>query len=161
MTNTATTTISSRTAPPKEPDVTSLGVAAAAQAIRSGEITSEVYATALLRNARLQANLNAFITIDETAVLNAAREADEARAAGSSSPLLGVPIGIKDSYLTKGIPTSLGLESLAFFVPREDADAVRAIKGAGALVFGKNNLVEMSFGLTGHNDRYGQVKNRV
>lgn len=161
MTNTATTTISSRTAPPKEPDVTSLGVAAAAQAIRSGEITSEVYATALLRNARLQANLNAFITIDETAVLNAAREADEARAAGSSSPLLGVPIGIKDSYLTKGIPTSLGLELLAFFVPREDADAVRAIKGAGALVFGKNNLVEMSFGLTGHNDRYGQVKNPV
>lgn len=53
----------------------------------------------------------------------------------------------------------LGLDGLAHFVPREDADAVRAIKGAGALVFGKNNLVEMSYGLTGHNARYGQVKN--
>src|SRR4029077_20432891 len=62
-------------------------------------------------------------------------------------------------YLTKGLPTSLGLQSLAHFVPREDADAVRAIKAAGALVFGKNNLVEMSYGLTGHNARYGQVKN--
>jgi mandelamide amidase len=70
-----------------------------------------------------------------------------------------VPLGVKDSYLTKSLPTSLGLESLAHFVPREDADAVRSIKGAGALVFGKNNLVEMSYGLTGHNARYGQVKN--
>jgi len=55
----------------------------------------------------------------------------------------------------------LGLDGLAHFVPREDADVVRAIKGAGALVFGKNNLVEMSYGLTGHNARYGQVKNPV
>src|SRR5262249_13651181 len=73
--------------------------------------------------------------------------------------LLGVPLGVKDSYLTKGLPTSLGLDGLAHFVPREDADAVRAIKGAGALIFGKNNLVEMSYGLTGHNARYGQVRN--
>jgi len=92
-------------------------------------------------------------------VLAAARDADKARAAGSAAPLLGVPLGVKDSYLTKGLLTSLGLDGLAHFVPREDADAVRAIKGAGALVFGNDNLVEMSYGLTGHNARYGQVKN--
>ncbi|MCK1552556.1 amidase, partial [Bradyrhizobium sp. 177] len=124
-----------------------------------GDITSEVYTTALLQRARALAELNAFITIDEVAVLEAARDADKARAAGSAAPLLGVPLGVKDSYLTKGLPTSLGVEGLSHFVPREDADAVRAIKGAGALVFGKNNLVEMSYGLTGHNARYGQVKN--
>ena len=140
-------------------DPSLLGLAAAASAIRNGEITSEAYATALLRRAQLLADLNAFITIDQAAVLAAAREADKARAAGSAAPLLGVPLGVKDSYLTKGLPTSLGLGSLAHFVPREDADAVRAIKGAGALIFGKNNLVEMSYGLTGHNARYGQVKN--
>ncbi|MGY3697665.1 Asp-tRNA(Asn)/Glu-tRNA(Gln) amidotransferase A subunit family amidase [Bradyrhizobium sp. USDA 3240] len=92
-------------------------------------------------------------------MLTAARDADKARAAGSTVPLLGVPLGVKDSYLTKGLPTSLGLDSLAHFVPHRDADAVRAIKDAGAFVFGKNNLVEMSYGLTGHNARYGQVKN--
>lgn len=161
MTDTATITNSNRTAPSEEADLGLLGLAAAAQAIRSGEINSEAYAAALLKRARVEADLNAFITIDEAEVLAAAREADKARAAGSSSPLLGVPLGIKDSYLTNGLPTSLGLESLARFIPREDADAVRAIKEAGALVFGKNNLVEMSFGLTGHNDRYGQVKNPV
>jgi mandelamide amidase len=75
------------------------------------------------------------------------------------APLLGVPLGVKDSYLTAGLPTSLGIRSLAHFIPREDAGAVRAIKDAGAFVFGKNNLVEMSYGLTGHNEGYGQVQN--
>jgi indoleacetamide hydrolase len=140
-------------------DLTSLGLAAAAAAVRNGDISSENYAAALLQRARAFAELNAFISIDEAAVLAAARDADRARAAGSAMPLLGVPLGVKDSYLTKGLPTSLGLDSLAQFIPQEDADAVRAIKDAGAIVFGKSNLVEMSYGLTGHNERYGQVKN--
>lgn len=136
-----------------------LGLAAAAAAVRNGDISSEIYTSTLVQRARALADLNAFITIDEAAVLAAARQADKARAAGLSAPLLGVPLGVKDSYLTKELPTSLGLDALAHFVPREDADAVRAIKHAGALIFGKNNLVEMSYGLTGHNERYGQVKN--
>src|SRR5215510_11437766 len=103
-------------------DLTSLGVAAAAAAIRNGDITSEAYTTSLLQRARALAELNAFITIDEANVLAAARDADKARAGGSTGPLLGVPIGVKDSYLTKGLPTSLGLDSLAGFVPREEAD---------------------------------------
>ncbi|MBP2433935.1 amidase family protein [Bradyrhizobium elkanii] len=140
-------------------DLTSLGLAAAAAAVRNGDITSEAYTAALLQRARTLADLNAFITIDEATLLASAREADKARAAGSAAPLLGVPIGVKDSYLTRGLSTSLGLEGLANFVPHEDADAVLAIKDAGALVFGKNNLVEMSYGLTGHNARFGQVKN--
>ena len=137
----------------------SLGLAAAADAIRSGDMTSESYASALLYQARAHAGLNAFIAIDEAALLQAANDADKARAAGVEAPLLGVPVGIKDSYLTAGLVTSIGIERLAHFVPTEDADAVRAVKDAGALVFGKNNLVEMSYGLTGHNERFGQVKN--
>ncbi|VIO78823.1 Mandelamide hydrolase [Bradyrhizobium ivorense] len=154
-----TIAISGHRAPRDAMDPSALGLAAAAAAIRQGDIASEAYTAALLARARSLAELNAFISIDEAAVLEAARDADKARAAGSAAPLLGVPLGVKDSYLTKGLPTSLGLDSLAHFVPREDADAVRAIKRAGALVFGKNNLVEMSYGLTGHNARYGQVKN--
>jgi Asp-tRNA(Asn)/Glu-tRNA(Gln) amidotransferase A subunit family amidase len=154
------TTVTSRAIKlPEASELPSLGVAAVAAAIRTGEITSESYVTALLQRARRLADLSSFISIDEGAVLTAARNADKAREAGSIAPLLGVPFGVKDSYLTKGLATSLGLESLAHFVPLEDADAVRAIKDAGALVFGKNNLVEMSYGLTGNNTCYGQVKN--
>ena len=98
---------SSRSASRESTDLTSLGVAAAAAAVRNGDITSEAYTTALLQRARALAELNAFITIDEAAVLAAARDADQARAAGSAAPLLGVPLGVKDSYLTKSLPTSL------------------------------------------------------
>lgn len=144
---------------PGDSELAELGVAAAAAAIRNGDITAESYSAALLRRARDYSDLNSFITIDESAVLAAARDADKARAAGSSAPLLGVPIGVKDSYATRGVRTTLGVETLDSFVPAEDADVVGAIKDAGGHVFGKINLVEMSFGLTGDNSRYGQVKN--
>jgi indoleacetamide hydrolase len=140
-------------------ELVELGVAAAGAAIRNGDVTSEAYASALLRRARKHADLKSFITIDESAVLAAAVEADKARAAGSTAPLLGVPIGIKDSYATAGLRTTLGVGNLKDFVPQQDADVVVAFKDAGGIVFGKNNLVEMSFGLTGHNSPYGQVKN--
>jgi indoleacetamide hydrolase len=136
-----------------------LGVSAAAAAIRDGDISSESYISALLQRARMYSDLNAFITIDETAVLVAARDADKRRAAGSNAPLLGVPLAIKDSYLTRGLRTTLGLETLGHFVPDEDADVVSSLKDAGCIVFGKNNLVEMSCGLTGNNSYYRQVKN--
>jgi len=44
---------------------------------------------------------------------------------------------------------------LATFTPMSDAAAIAAVKEAGAIVFGKNNLVEMSYGLTGLNDHHG------
>lgn len=136
-----------------------LGVGAAAAAIRHGEVSSESYTAALLQRARTHSDLNAFITIDEAAALAAARDADKARATGSTAPLLGVPLAVKDSYLTQGLRTTLGVRNLKDFVPNEDADVVRAIKDAGGIVFGKNNLVELSYGLTGNNSPYGQVKN--
>ncbi|MDH4566328.1 amidase [Pseudomonas sp. BN414] len=136
-----------------------LSVATATAAIRRGDISSESYAAALLRRARTFSGLSAFITIDETAVLAAARASDTARAAGSTAPLLGVPVAVKDSYLTQGLRTTLGIRNLENFVPDRDAEVVRAIKDAGGIVFGKNNLVEMSYGLTGHNSHFGQAKN--
>jgi len=142
-----------------EGGLTELGVAAAAAAIHDGAITSESYTDALLDQARGNSELHSFITIDEPAVLAAAAAADKARAAGSTAPLLGVPLGVKDSYLTRGLRTTLGVRTLDTFVPDRDAAAVRAVTDAGAIVFGKNNLVELSYGLTGDNARFGQVKN--
>lgn len=120
-----------------------LGVAAAAAAIRNGDLSSESYTSALLQRAQMHSDLNAFITIDETAALAAARDADRSRAAGSTAPLLGVPLAIKDSYLTRGLRTTLGLETLGHFVPDEDADVVSSIKDAGGIVFGKNSIDRM------------------
>ena len=136
-----------------------LGLAVAARAIRSGDVSSETYVGKLLERARGHADLKAFITIDEAAVLEAARQADRSLRAGSTAPLLGVPLAVKDSYLTEGLTTTLGTSVLATFKPTRDAVAVAGVKDAGVIVFGKNNLVEMSYGLTGLNEHHGQVKN--
>lgn len=136
-----------------------LGLAAAARALRDGEISAEDLSRRLLKRARAHADLNAFITIDEASLLESARQADRALRAGRNAPLLGVPIGVKDSYFTRDLDTTLGTSVLGGFRPARDAAAVAGLKEAGAIVFGKNNLVEMSFGLTGHNAHHGQVRN--
>ncbi len=55
-------------------------------------------------------------------MLAAARDVDKARAVGAAPPLLGVPLGVRGSYLAKGLPTNPGLDGLARFVPREGAE---------------------------------------
>jgi len=140
-------------------EVHEMGVREAAIAIGDGSITSELYATKLLQRARDHADLDAFISIDEASVLQAARTADKDRAAGRKSPILGVPLAVKDIYFTKGIRTTFGTAVLNKFVPDQDAPVIKSVKDAGGVVFGKNNLVEMSFGLTGNNAHYGQAKN--
>jgi mandelamide amidase len=135
------------------------GVAAAAEAIRSKELTVVEYVTTLLERAERYAELNAFVTIDPGQVLDAAAAADQAVAGGDVRPLLGVPLGIKDSFLTRDLPTSFGTAILRDYRPADDAVAVRVLREAGAVVFGKNNLAEMSFGLTGENPHHGQVLN--
>jgi mandelamide amidase len=144
---------------PAAAEVHELGLAAAARAIRTGAMSAESYATKLLDRARDHEDLKAFITIDRAAVLEAARAADKARGKGNASPLLGVPIGVKDSYMTRGLTTSFGTAVLNEFKPVNDAPVVASMKTAGAIVFGKNNLAEMSYGLTGDNDHHGQVRN--
>ncbi|WP_244482485.1 amidase family protein [Bradyrhizobium pachyrhizi] len=136
-----------------------LGVRAAALAIKNGTTTSEELATRLLRRAREHSDLDAFITIDEAVVLRAAKAADNDRAAGKSAPLLGVPLSVKDSYMTRDLPTTFGTAVLNNFRPSQDAPVVQSVRDAGGLVFGKNNLVEMSYGLTGANSHHGQPRN--
>jgi Asp-tRNA(Asn)/Glu-tRNA(Gln) amidotransferase A subunit family amidase len=135
-------------------------VTEAAAAIKDGSLSASTYAAALLRRNRDHKDMNAFITIDEDAVLEAASKADEHRGAGKAlGPLHGVPIAVKDSMNTFDLPTSIGTHVLAGFMPKNDASIVASLRNAGAIIFGKNNLVEMSYGLTGLNAHYGQAVN--
>jgi Asp-tRNA(Asn)/Glu-tRNA(Gln) amidotransferase A subunit family amidase len=141
-------------------DLHELTVTAAATAIRDGSLTAQDFAAALLSRSRKQADLNAFITLQPETVLEAAVKADQHRKSGKAmGPLHGVPISIKDSMCTFDMPTSIGTQVLAGFKPGKDAAVVAAVRVAGAILFGKNNLVEMSYGLTGVNEHYGQAKN--
>lgn len=132
----------------------------AARLIRTGVITSEELVTALLARMDAYADLNAFISTDAEAALQAARAADEAvRAGGPLGALHGVPIAIKDNMDVAGFATTAGTPALAGYYPAADAAIVALLKGAGAIVMGKTNLHELGFGITCDNAYYGVVRN--
>ena len=132
----------------------------AVDAMRTGALTSEHYAETLLeRCAQLKA-LNAFITLEPSLVLEQAREADRRRASGAPlGPLHGLPIPVKDSLNTAQYPTSGGTPALKGFRPPADAPLVATLRSAGAIVLGKTNLHELSYGWTSNNLAFGAVHN--
>lgn len=128
--------------------------------LRNGEVTAEQYAAALLERCGQGKALNAFITLPRERVLQAARAADRLRSSGTKlGPLHGLPIPVKDSVNTKNMPTTGGTLALGNFQPKEDAPIVRALVAAGAIILGKTNLHELSFGWTSNNLAFGAVHN--
>ena len=141
-------------------ELVELGAVEAVAALRAGELTAETYAKALLGRCEAGKPLNAFITLEPARVLEAAREADRRRSSGATlGDLHGLPIPIKDSVNTRDYPTTAGTPALRGFRPREDAPVVRALLGAGAIVLGKTNIHELSFGWTSNNLAFGAVHN--
>ena len=128
--------------------------------LKRGEMTAERYASALLGQCEQAKDLNAFITLPQEQVLEAARAADRRRSSGAKlGPLHGLPIPVKDSVNTKAMPTTGGTPALRHFQPKQDAPIVRSLLDAGAIVMGKTNLHELSFGWTSNNQAFGAVHN--
>lgn len=137
-----------------------LTAAEAVGALITGEITAESYAQALLRQCEAGAALNAFICLRTELVLEAARECDLRRQSGSRlGRLHGLPVSVKDSINTRQLPTTAGTAALRDFQPREDAPLVRILRDNGAIVLGKTNMHELSWGYTSNNVAYGAVRN--
>jgi indoleacetamide hydrolase len=141
-------------------DLSELTAVAAVAAMRRGDIKSENYARDLLDRAQSLEALNAFRTLDREMVLEAARAADKARAAGTSLGVLhGLPVPVKDSVNTKALPTSNGTRALRDFRPKDDAAVLKPLFGQGAILMGKTNIHELSYGWTSNNGVYGPVRN--
>ena len=146
---------------PKATDeLTRLSAVEAVALISRGEISAVEYARALLEQCEAGASLNAFITLRPEQVLAAASECGRRRQAGERlGPLHGLPIPVKDSVNTRDLPTTAGTPALRHFQPREDAPLVGALRKAGAIVLGKTNLHELSYGYTSNNHAYGAIHN--
>lgn len=137
-----------------------LGVVEAAAAIRSGEMTAEVLASALLQRAKALNSLNAFVTLDEAIVLDTARAADKHRSSGKPlGPLHGVPIALKDNINTAAFPTTAGTPGLQRHRPKANAPVAQALIDAGAIVFGKVGMHELAYGITSNNAGFGSIHN--
>jgi indoleacetamide hydrolase len=151
---------SARSAEASSPDLAALTANDAVAGLRRGDFTAERYAAALLQRCQAGAGLNAFITLRADQVLEAARECDRRRRAGAHiGPLHGLPIPIKDSINTRDLPTTAGTPALRHFQPQEDAPLVRTLRAAGAIVLGKTNLHELSYGYTSNNHAFGAIHN--
>ncbi|MBE0489570.1 MAG: Asp-tRNA(Asn)/Glu-tRNA(Gln) amidotransferase subunit GatA, partial [Halomonas sp.] len=131
-----------------------------AAALRAGEFTSrELTEHQLARIARLDGEINSFITVTPEQALAAADAADAARAKGQSGPLTGIPLAIKDLFCTDGIKTTAGSKMLGNFVSPYDATVVEKLKAAGTVSLGKTNMDEFAMGSSNENSFYGPVKN--
>ncbi|MBK7423106.1 MAG: hypothetical protein IPJ48_08420 [Propionivibrio sp.] len=145
---------------PTEGGLADLSASSAIDAMKKGEMKAEAYMTALLDRAARFSKLNAFRTLNREKALESAAMADRLRATGSPLGLLhGLPIPVKDSFNSATLPTSNGTASMRDWVPRQDATTLSLIISRGALLMGKTNLHEMSFGWTSNNDEFGAVLN--
>ena len=111
--------------------------------LASGAVTSqEIVRQSLDAIAASQLELNAFRVVFTAQALADAAEADRKRAAGQQLPLLGVPIAIKDDVDVAGVPTRFGTDG-EVRPATEDAEVVRRLKAAGAVIVGKTNTCEL------------------
>ena len=120
-----------------------------AQHLRAGAVSSaEIVEAHLARIERLDGTLKACVTVMRDEARAAARRADLTlrRRRPGTSPLLGVPIAVKDLCYTKGVRTMAGTSIYAGFLPDHDATVVAKLSQAGAVLLGKLNLTEGAMG---------------
>jgi aspartyl-tRNA(Asn)/glutamyl-tRNA(Gln) amidotransferase subunit A len=133
----------------------------ASERIRRKEISPvELTRACLAQIERLNPILNAFITITPEMAMAQARELEAEQKAGKyRSALHGIPIALKDNIDTAGVRTTAASLLFADRVPDADAEVVRRLKAAGAIILGKLNLHEFAAGGTSVVSYFGAVRN--
>jgi aspartyl-tRNA(Asn)/glutamyl-tRNA(Gln) amidotransferase subunit A len=118
-----------------------------AEAIRTGTLSPVELTTAYLdRIAQKDAELHAFVHIASDALDQAKSLETAAREGRIAGPLHGIPLAIKDNYLTVDMPTRAGTEAMIEF-PNEEGAAVRKLREAGAVLIGKTRMHEFAWGM--------------
>lgn len=142
-------------------DLAGLTLRKASELLRKKAASSVDLTQACLKRIEMyNSTLNAFITTTGEQALTAAREMDaEQRRGNWRGPLHGIPIAVKDNIDTGGIRTTAASELFKNRVPSEDAEVVRRLKNAGAIILGKTNLHEFAYGGTSAISYFGPVHN--
>ena len=141
-------------------DLTSLSVTEAQEKLRSKKISSvELTDAYLQRIEKYDPLLNSFVTITKENALENARLADEKINKGEYSPLLGIPLAIKDNFSTKDIRTTASSKVLDNYIPPFDSTVVSKLKGAGMVLLGKTNMDAWAHGSSTETSDYGPTRN--
>jgi aspartyl-tRNA(Asn)/glutamyl-tRNA(Gln) amidotransferase subunit A len=123
--------------------------------ISSVELTESVFD----RVATVEERLHSYITLCRESALEEARRADEWLKSGGGPPLLGIPLALKDIFITEGVRTTCASKILGNFIPPYDGTAVKKLKTAGAIIVGKTNMDEFAMGSSTENSAFGVTHN--
>jgi aspartyl-tRNA(Asn)/glutamyl-tRNA(Gln) amidotransferase subunit A len=140
-------------------DLTKLTLAGARDALRKGEITSVELTETHLKAIEGAGALNAFVHHTPEIALEQAKAADARIAAGDAPDMCGLPIGIKDLFCTKGVPSQAASAILECFKPEYESTVSQNLFDAGAVMLGKLNMDEFAMGSSNETSVYGNVVN--
>ncbi len=129
--------------------------------LRKKEVSSEEITKSVLRRIdEVEDKVHSYITVTREEALQRAREVDGKIARGEDlAPLDGIPIALKDLFVTKGITTTCGSNILNNFVPPYDGTAVEKVKAHGAVIIGKTNMDEFAMGSSTETSFFGVTRN--
>lgn len=141
-------------------DLTKLTLKEALEGLEKKSFSSaELTKACLSRVKKINKKINAFITVSEQQALKDAEMADKLLLKGIKKQLLGIPIGLKDNWLAKGIRSTAASKVLDNYIAHYDATATARLKEAGAIIIGKCNLDAWGHGSSGEHSDYGNTLN--
>ena len=134
-------------------DLHHLDISAASAGLRGGKFSSrELVKSCLNQIQKHNSGINAFLTLNEHAL-------EEADQADINLPLGGIPMAIKDNFLTQGLRTTASSKVLDNYIPQYDSTVVEKLKKAGAIILGKTNMDAWAHGSSTETSDYGPTLN--
>jgi aspartyl-tRNA(Asn)/glutamyl-tRNA(Gln) amidotransferase subunit A len=142
-------------------DLALLDLTRASQAVQTKEVSPvDLTEACLARIEKLDSRLKAYITVTAESAMEEAHRAEKEIARGEwKGPLHGIPLAVKDLAETAGVRTTAASAVLQHYTPSEDAEVVRRLRQAGAVLLGKLNLHEFAYGGSGVISHFGAARN--
>lgn len=132
-------------------------------ALNTGQTSSvelvEFYLNRIERFDQQGPTLNSIAYVNPEVRIEAAALDQERAVNGSRGPLHGIPVVVKDNYHTIGMPTEAGSLALEGFTPNDEAELVRRLRAAGAIILGKTNMHEFAAGIESVGSAFGVTRN--
>ncbi|ABV94518.1 glutamyl-tRNA(Gln) amidotransferase [Dinoroseobacter shibae DFL 12 = DSM 16493] len=140
-------------------ELSSLTIAAARDKLRAREITATELTEACLAEVEGAGALGAFVHNTPDLARAQAEAADARLAAGDAPAMCGIPLGIKDLFCTKGVPSQAASAILGGFKPEYESTVTSQLFAAGAVMLGKLNMDEFAMGSSNETSTYGNAVN--
>ena len=140
-------------------DLTKLTIASARDAMRKGDVSSAELTAAYLKEIEGSGALNAFVHHTPEIATEQAKAADARIKAGDAPDMCGIPLGIKDLFCTKGVPSQAASAILDGFKPEYESTVTTQLFDAGSVMLGKLNMDEFAMGSSNETSTYGNAVN--